>query len=119
MKVGNLTTLNQDTYPALGKWFVQLWDGDAVVARVYGDTPEQARERAVLLVRQPPEGMTITRANSSNSNSILVRQGRKVVCVDPCDVSDVRELLYSLARVFLPPEVEPEEPVKLAKEDQC
>jgi hypothetical protein len=48
--VGNLPTLNQDEYPALGDWWVQLWDGtgdDAkVLARVYGDSPQQAHERA-------------------------------------------------------------------------
>lgn len=48
--VGRLPTMNQDPYPSLGSWWVQLWDGrgdDAkVVARVYGDSPEQAMARA-------------------------------------------------------------------------
>ena len=52
---GSLTTYNQDTYPGLDAWFVQLWDGSGedamVVMRVYGGTPEQARERADLIVK--------------------------------------------------------------------
>ena len=49
LHVGNLTTVNQDDYPALGVWWVQLWDGDDVFARVYGSTPEEAHNRAKML----------------------------------------------------------------------
>lgn len=41
LKVGNLVTLNQDQYPALGDWFVQVWDGDEVAMRVYGNDNAQ------------------------------------------------------------------------------
>lgn len=56
--IGNLTTLNQDTYPGLGDWWVQLRIGpdfDEVLARVYGKSPEQARERAAILARAASE----------------------------------------------------------------
>lgn len=46
LTVGNLPTVNQDEYPALGDWWVQVWDGDRVVARAYGDTPEAAHDMA-------------------------------------------------------------------------
>lgn len=52
VKVGNLPTFNWDDYPGLGDWFVQLRIGptnDEVLARVYGNSPEQADERARLL----------------------------------------------------------------------
>lgn len=49
LHVGNLPTVNQDAYPALGAWWVQLWDGDSVAARVYGASPEEARSRAAML----------------------------------------------------------------------
>ncbi len=52
IRVSNLPTVNQDEYPDLGGWWVQLRignDGGEVLARVYGDTPEQARSRAVAL----------------------------------------------------------------------
>lgn len=52
IRVGRLPTMNQDEYPDLSDWWVQLRignDGDEVLARVYGDTPEQARSRAVAL----------------------------------------------------------------------
>lgn len=52
VKVGNLATLNRDTYPGLGECFVQLRIGpnnDEVLARVYGNSAEQAYERARLL----------------------------------------------------------------------
>lgn len=46
LKVGNLLTLNQEPYPGLGEWFVQIWSGEEVVARVYGDSREQCVQRA-------------------------------------------------------------------------
>lgn len=45
-KLGNLITLNQDGYPALGSLFVQIWEGDSVVARVYGESEEEVLSRA-------------------------------------------------------------------------
>jgi hypothetical protein len=53
LHVGNLPSINQDAYPALGAWWVQLWDGDHVFARVYGSTPEEAHSRAVTLAAAP------------------------------------------------------------------
>lgn len=52
IRVGRLPTMNQDEYPGLGDWWVQLRigsEGDEVLARVYGDTPEQAHSRAAAL----------------------------------------------------------------------
>ena len=46
LKLGNLVTLNLDGYPALGRFFVQIWEGDSVVARVYGDSQEEVLYRA-------------------------------------------------------------------------
>lgn len=64
VKTGGLTTLSRDTYPGLGKWWVQLWviqSGEStVLARVYGDTPEEARKRAETI------------AEALNINRILV-----------------------------------------------
>ena len=53
LHVGNLPTVNQDDYPGLGAWWVQLWDGDSVFARVYGASPEEARIRASMLAAAP------------------------------------------------------------------
>ena len=53
LRVGNLPTLNQDAYPALGAWWVQLWNGDDVFARAYGSTPEEAHNRAEMLAAAP------------------------------------------------------------------
>lgn len=49
-RVGNLPTMNSDRYPALEAWWVQVWQGEKVFARVYGATPKQARDRAVTVV---------------------------------------------------------------------
>ena len=49
MKVGNLVTLNQDVYPSLGTWFVQIWEGEDVVARIYGDDRETLNRRLKAL----------------------------------------------------------------------
>lgn len=49
LKVENLITMNQDPYPGLGAWWAQVWDGDQVVARAYGDAPNIAREIAIKI----------------------------------------------------------------------
>lgn len=59
LRVGNLPTMNQDEYPSLGRWWVQLWAGDEVFARVYGDTPRQATARAVALASAPVAGEAV------------------------------------------------------------
>ncbi len=49
IRVGNLPTMNQDEYPGLPDWWVQLrigTDGDEVLARIYGSTPHEAMMRA-------------------------------------------------------------------------
>ncbi|MBB3324905.1 hypothetical protein [Atlantibacter sp. RC6] len=52
IRVGLLPTMNQDEYPGLGDWWVQLRIGedyDEVLARVYGATPQEANNRAEAL----------------------------------------------------------------------
>ncbi|SLO25059.1 Uncharacterised protein [Klebsiella pneumoniae] len=52
IRVGHLPTMNQDDYPGLGDWWVQLRigeDSDEVLARVYGATPQEANNRAEAL----------------------------------------------------------------------
>ncbi|MEB6655049.1 hypothetical protein MXL28_17305 [Klebsiella aerogenes] len=52
IRVGRLPTMNQDDYPGLGDWWVQLRigeDSDEVLARVYGATPQEANSRAEAL----------------------------------------------------------------------
>lgn len=52
IRVGRLPTMNQDDYPGLGDWWVQLRigeDSDEVLARVYGSTPQEANNRAEAL----------------------------------------------------------------------
>lgn len=44
--VGNLSTYSLSSYTGLGLFFTQLWSGDEVVARVYGNSSEEARSRA-------------------------------------------------------------------------
>ncbi|HBQ7343512.1 TPA: hypothetical protein L8Q27_004149 [Klebsiella pneumoniae] len=52
IRVGRLPAINQDDYPGLGDWWVQLRigeDSDEVLARVYGATPQEANNRAEAL----------------------------------------------------------------------
>ncbi|WP_172745098.1 DUF551 domain-containing protein [Enterobacter cloacae complex sp. 743-2DZ2F-22B] len=52
IRVGRLPTMNQEDYPGLGDWWVQLRigeDSDEVLARVYGATPQEANSRAEAL----------------------------------------------------------------------
>lgn len=52
ISVGRLPTMNQDEYPGLGDWWVQLRigkDSEEVLARVYGSTPREANSRAEAL----------------------------------------------------------------------
>ena len=58
IRVGQLATINADPY--FGEmpdteWFVQVWDTssegrDFIMARFYGSTPEEARDRAKAFV---------------------------------------------------------------------
>lgn len=54
-KLGNLLSLNQEVYPTLGILFVQIWEGDSVVARVYGDSREEVLSRANAIIDQREE----------------------------------------------------------------
>ncbi|MFW2287295.1 hypothetical protein ACN4E7_10290 [Klebsiella pneumoniae] len=52
IRVGRLPTMNQDDYPGLGDWWIQLRigeDSDEVLARVYGAAPQEANNRAEAL----------------------------------------------------------------------
>ncbi|UHQ21924.1 hypothetical protein LVB77_14745 [Lysobacter sp. 5GHs7-4] len=52
VSVGRLPTMNQSEYPGLGDWWVQLRigpDRDVILARVFGDSPDQAKERAIAV----------------------------------------------------------------------
>lgn len=44
--VGNLMTLSDCEYPGMGAYFKQVWDGDDLVARVYGNSFDEAHARA-------------------------------------------------------------------------
>jgi hypothetical protein len=46
---GNLLTMNQEDYPGLAAWYGQVWEGEEVVARVYGKDHEQVRERIAAI----------------------------------------------------------------------
>lgn len=108
IKVGNLPTVNQDDYPGLGDWWVQLRvgsDNDEVLARVYGDTPQQAYERAILLVKPQPQQQ--------------IPEGYKLVPVEPtiemCDAAlavqgSCTKGVYHVYRAMLEAAPEPKEP---------
>ncbi|WP_426880380.1 DUF551 domain-containing protein [Serratia bockelmannii] len=56
IRVGRLPTMNQEEYPGLGDWWVQLRigaSGDEILARVYGATPDEAVARARALTAPP------------------------------------------------------------------
>ena len=71
IRVGRLPTMNQDDYPGLGDWWVQLRideDSEEILARVYGDTPQEANSRAeALACRAAMDAATI-----SNSADIAI-----------------------------------------------
>jgi hypothetical protein len=69
-KVGNLVSLNGGDYPGLGQWFVQLWDGDEVAARVYGDDRE-AINRRVAALNNPPSARRTWVELSSEDKKII------------------------------------------------
>jgi len=85
--VGCLPTMNQDPYPALGDWWVQLWDGPSdaamVIARVYGASPAEANEkaetiaRAILALRPEPVPMTDEQVDSFRVDGRLHWLGKR------------------------------------------
>ena len=52
LMIGNAITLNDEDYPGLGDWWVQLRIGpnrDEVLARIYGSSGQEVRERAEII----------------------------------------------------------------------
>lgn len=87
-KVGNLVTFNQDIYPFLGTWFVQLWEGEDVAARVYGDNHETLNRRIAMLNTVQPQ------------QEPVLKQSWKMVPVEPTkemlDAADDGDDSYTL-----------------------
>jgi hypothetical protein len=48
-KVGNLLTMSDSDYPGMGSMFAQVWEGDDLIARVYGDSADEVRTRAARI----------------------------------------------------------------------
>jgi|GEM_PF-3173831 len=73
VRVGRLPTMNQDEYPGLGDWWVQLRmgeDSEEVLARVYGATPQEANNRAeTLACRAAALNQTHVKQPASNGQS--------------------------------------------------
>lgn len=66
IRVGHLVTVTQDEYPALGALFVQLWHGESVVARVYGNTHDELNQRiSMLLPEQEKQDQSNTEDQSA------------------------------------------------------
>lgn len=47
--VGNLLTVSDCDYPGMGGLFAQIWQGDDLIARVYGNSAEEVRERSARI----------------------------------------------------------------------
>lgn len=80
ISVGRLPTMNQDDYPGLGDWWVQLRigkDSDEVLARVYGATPQEANSRAVALACRA------AMLQGAAGNSPAIPDGYALVPVEP------------------------------------
>ncbi|HBV5156015.1 DUF551 domain-containing protein [Klebsiella oxytoca] len=76
VRVGRLPTMNQDEYPGLGDWWVQLRIGEdsgEVLARVYGATPQEAKNRAEALACRA--AMLQSFGNPEQLNSPVVPDG--------------------------------------------
>ncbi|MBP1131318.1 hypothetical protein JOE25_002898 [Serratia sp. PL17] len=79
--VGRLPTMNQEEYPGLGDWWVQLRIGanhDEILARVYGATPEEAVTRARALTA-PPAPAVVNLPTEFYSDEGIVIQLEKVM----------------------------------------
>ncbi|EMX0849482.1 hypothetical protein AAF302_000689 [Pluralibacter gergoviae] len=93
--VGHLPTMNQDDYPGLGAWWVQLRIGegsDEVLARVYGATPQEANNRAEALASRAamlnhmPDATKMTDHSPDAGNKVNspeIPEGWTLVPVEP------------------------------------
>ncbi|HGW4512217.1 hypothetical protein [Serratia marcescens] len=76
ISVGRLPTMNQENYPGLGDWWVQLRIGenhDEILARVYGATPEKAMARARALTAPPAPAVVKLPTEFYSDEGIVVR----------------------------------------------
>lgn len=80
IRVGRLATMNQDEYPSLGDWWVQLRIGkdyNDVLARVYGATPQEAHNRAEALARRSaPQPVAVPEVLLSAMEEVLLISDR-------------------------------------------
>ncbi|WIJ63898.1 hypothetical protein OI978_24345 [Serratia nevei] len=77
IRVGRLPTMNQEEYPGLGDWWVQLRigaSGDEFLARVYGATPDEAVARARALTAPPAPAATTPISFSENADDDMCRE---------------------------------------------
>lgn len=73
-KVGNLLSVTMDEYPGMGGLFAQVWDGDTLIARVYGDSAEEVRERSALVASRaaPPQQVEVD--SQAQHRSMIIGQ---------------------------------------------
>ncbi|HBY9732266.1 DUF551 domain-containing protein [Klebsiella pneumoniae] len=86
IRVGRLPTMNQDDYPGLGDWWVQLRigeDSDEVLARVYGATPQEANNRAESLACRAAMLQELQKSAGASNNC---RSNEKVQAVQAVQV---------------------------------
>lgn len=53
-RVGNLLTMSDCDYPGMGRMFAQVWQGDDLIARVYGDSAKEVSGRVATITAAAP-----------------------------------------------------------------
>ncbi|EPA9110989.1 MAG: hypothetical protein E7G96_02435 [Serratia liquefaciens] len=97
IRIGRLPTMNQEEYPGLGDWWVQLRIGasrDDILARVYGATPDEAVARARALTAQPAlavQSVVDWRLDEST--------GAKILMYKDCSVIEDQQAEYALSLI--------------------
>lgn len=97
IRIGRLPTMNQEEYPGLGDWWVQLRIGasrDDILARVYGATPDEAVARARALTAQPaPAVQSVVDWRLDEST------GAKILMYKDCSVIEDQQAEYVLSLI--------------------
>ncbi|EPO1082264.1 DUF551 domain-containing protein [Cronobacter dublinensis] len=114
IRVGRLPTINQDDYPGLGNWWVQLRigeDSEEILARVYGDTPHEAYSRAEALAcraamlgapgKQPLSVETLAGALRNAPLAPSDSQGRQRAPVEPSWIACSERMPEEGAEVYI------------------
>jgi hypothetical protein len=82
-RVGSIpASMTSESYPNLPAWWTQIRCGDKVVARIFGDTPEESNKKAAVVVMAVNGTKTLDEARRNNTNRLMTHERIQESAID-------------------------------------